>query len=232
VSYDATAPHSPLALFLLHTRSVAAASMARSALALLALVSLASFVSASTPEGVAYLKAKALEEGVVTLPSGLMYKVRVRSRKRAHAVARSGWARVNPSRSSFPGSDLARAACCQHAAVACLRALQARRCHVCCWLCRALLRGTHALRPIPTARAQPPLPALLPSSYDAPHFAASQVLHAATPGGKRPLVSTPCECHYAGSLIDGTEFDSSIKRGAPTTFAPNQGACVRARVRA
>ena len=44
-----------------------------------------------------------------------------------------------------------------------------------------------------------------------------------TPGtGKTPLVSTPCKCHYAGTLIDGTEFDSSYKRGAPLTFAPNQ----------
>merc|ERR1712244_186401 len=37
-----------------------------------------------------------------------------------------------------------------------------------------------------------------------------------------PKVSTPCECHYAGRLLDGTEFDSSYKRGEPTTFAPNQ----------
>ena len=41
-------------------------------------------------------------------------------------------------------------------------------------------------------------------------------------GGKSPLVSTPCECHYAGTLTDGTEFDSSYKRGQPATFAPNQ----------
>ena len=41
-------------------------------------------------------------------------------------------------------------------------------------------------------------------------------------GTNSPLVGTPCECHYAGSLIDGTEFDSSIKRGRPSTFAPNQ----------
>lgn len=27
---------------------------------------------------------------------------------------------------------------------------------------------------------------------------------------------------YAGTLIDGTEFDSSYKRGQPLTFAPNQ----------
>jgi len=41
-------------------------------------------------------------------------------------------------------------------------------------------------------------------------------------GAKTPLAGTPCSCHYAGTLIDGTEFDSSYKRGSPTTFAPNQ----------
>ena len=29
-------------------------------------------------------------------------------------------------------------------------------------------------------------------------------------------------CHYEGRLLDGTVFDSSRKRGSPTTFAPNQ----------
>ena len=37
-----------------------------------------------------------------------------------------------------------------------------------------------------------------------------------------PASNSPCECHYQGTLIDGTEFDSSYKRGEPTTFAPNQ----------
>ena len=35
----------------------------------------------------------------------------------------------------------------------------------------------------------------------------------------------PCGAGFllrAGTLIDGTEFDSSYKRGEPTTFAPNQ----------
>ena len=41
-------------------------------------------------------------------------------------------------------------------------------------------------------------------------------------GALTPKVNSPCTCHYAGSLIDGTEFDSSIKRGRPSTFAPNQ----------
>jgi FKBP-type peptidyl-prolyl cis-trans isomerase FklB len=37
-----------------------------------------------------------------------------------------------------------------------------------------------------------------------------------------PTVSSPCECHYQGTLIDGTKFDSSYDRGSPTSFAPNQ----------
>lgn len=37
-----------------------------------------------------------------------------------------------------------------------------------------------------------------------------------------PTASTPCECHYAGRLLDGSQFDSSYARGQPTTFAPNQ----------
>lgn len=41
-------------------------------------------------------------------------------------------------------------------------------------------------------------------------------------GGKSPNVGDPCDVHYAGSLKDGTEFDSSIARGSPATFAPNQ----------
>lgn len=49
-----------------------------------------------------------------------------------------------------------------------------------------------------------------------------KVLKEAPADAKSPLVGTPCECHYAGTLIDGTEFDSSYKRGSPTTFAPNQ----------
>jgi FKBP-type peptidyl-prolyl cis-trans isomerase len=46
--------------------------------------------------------------------------------------------------------------------------------------------------------------------------------------GKTPTADSPCACHYAGTLIDGTEFDSSYKRGQPTTFAPNQVIKVRA----
>merc|ERR1712078_914976 len=41
-------------------------------------------------------------------------------------------------------------------------------------------------------------------------------------GKFHPTKDSPCDCHYAGTLIDGTEFDSSYKRGKPTTFAPKQ----------
>jgi len=41
-------------------------------------------------------------------------------------------------------------------------------------------------------------------------------------GTLHPTVNSPCECHYRGALIDGTQFDSSYDRGEPTTFAPNQ----------
>lgn len=42
------------------------------------------------------------------------------------------------------------------------------------------------------------------------------------PGMDHPKVDTPCDCHYAGKLLDGTQFDSSYDRGEPTQFAPNQ----------
>ena len=63
--------------------------MARSAaaLALLAVLCFSAFApaSASTPEGVAWLAAKAKEEGVVVLPSGLQYKVCAATRERRNA---------------------------------------------------------------------------------------------------------------------------------------------------
>mmetsp|Transcript_55738 Transcript_55738/g.118568 ORF Transcript_55738/g.118568 Transcript_55738/m.118568 type:complete len:246 (-) Transcript_55738:231-968(-) len=37
-----------------------------------------------------------------------------------------------------------------------------------------------------------------------------------------PTVDSKCVCHYAGTFIDGSEFDSSYSRGKPSTFAPNQ----------
>ena len=40
--------------------------------------------------------------------------------------------------------------------------------------------------------------------------------------GETPKSSSDrCTCHYEGKLIDGTVFDSSIRRGSPSTFSPN-----------
>jgi FKBP-type peptidyl-prolyl cis-trans isomerase FklB len=49
-----------------------------------------------------------------------------------------------------------------------------------------------------------------------------KVLKSGPADGPSPEANTPCDVHYKGTLIDGTEFDSSYKRGTPTTFAPNQ----------
>src|SRR5579871_856507 len=39
--------------------------------------------------------------------------------------------------------------------------------------------------------------------------------------GQIPTETDMVTVHYAGKLIDGTEFDSSFKRGEPTTFPVN-----------
>jgi FKBP-type peptidyl-prolyl cis-trans isomerase FkpA len=44
-----------------------------------------------------------------------------------------------------------------------------------------------------------------------------------TPGtGDQPKATDKVKVHYEGKLIDGTVFDSSVKRGQPVTFALNQ----------
>ena len=40
--------------------------------------------------------------------------------------------------------------------------------------------------------------------------------------GKKPGTSSKVKCHYAGTLVDGTEFDSSYKRNQPAVFGVNQ----------
>ncbi len=37
--------------------------------------------------------------------------------------------------------------------------------------------------------------------------------------GKKPTINDTVVCNYRGTLIDGTEFDSSYKRNQPATFA-------------
>ena len=40
--------------------------------------------------------------------------------------------------------------------------------------------------------------------------------------GSKPLATNSVTCHYHGTLIDGTVFDSSVKRGQPATFPLNR----------
>lgn len=40
--------------------------------------------------------------------------------------------------------------------------------------------------------------------------------------GKKPRATDQVKVHYEGKLIDGQIFDSSVKRGEPTTFGLNQ----------
>ena len=39
--------------------------------------------------------------------------------------------------------------------------------------------------------------------------------------GAKPLATNKVTCHYHGTLIDGTVFDSSVSRGQPATFPLN-----------
>lgn len=40
--------------------------------------------------------------------------------------------------------------------------------------------------------------------------------------GKKPSATDQVNCHYHGTLIDGTVFDSSVERGQSATFGVNQ----------
>ncbi len=40
--------------------------------------------------------------------------------------------------------------------------------------------------------------------------------------GAKPVATDQVTVHYRGTLIDGTEFDSSYSRGEPATFGLNQ----------
>ena len=40
--------------------------------------------------------------------------------------------------------------------------------------------------------------------------------------GRQPKASDTVQCHYEGTLIDGTVFDSSYRRGMPTEFGLRQ----------
>ena len=49
-----------------------------------------------------------------------------------------------------------------------------------------------------------------------------EVIQAGDTEGPRATASDRVECHYEGTLIDGTLFDSLVKRGQPATFGVTQ----------
>lgn len=46
-------------------------------------------------------------------------------------------------------------------------------------------------------------------------------------GGATPRLGGTIICNYAGRLLDGTEFDSSYRRGVPFTFRLGTGAVIK-----
>ncbi len=46
-------------------------------------------------------------------------------------------------------------------------------------------------------------------------------------GNATPRVGQNIVCHYAGRLLDGTEFDSSYRRGTPLNFLLGTGAVIK-----
>ncbi|MFN7560782.1 MAG: FKBP-type peptidyl-prolyl cis-trans isomerase [Prosthecobacter sp.] len=49
-----------------------------------------------------------------------------------------------------------------------------------------------------------------------------KVLASGPAGGTRPTINDTVVVHYRGTLVDGTEFDSSYSRGQPASFGVSQ----------
>lgn len=49
-----------------------------------------------------------------------------------------------------------------------------------------------------------------------------EVVHTTKGTGASPQATSRVEVHYAGTLLNGTEFDSSYKRGQPANFKLSQ----------
>jgi len=57
-----------------------------------------------------------------------------------------------------------------------------------------------------------------PGVIELPNGLQYEVLTAGDPNGMKPTKQDAVVVHYVGTLIDGTEFDNSIKRGEPAQF--------------
>lgn len=49
-----------------------------------------------------------------------------------------------------------------------------------------------------------------------------KIVHTLVGTGANPKATDTVKVHYKGTLVDGKEFDSSYKRGAPATFPLNR----------
>mmetsp|Transcript_32106 Transcript_32106/g.37743 ORF Transcript_32106/g.37743 Transcript_32106/m.37743 type:complete len:386 (+) Transcript_32106:93-1250(+) len=61
-----------------------------------------------------------------------------------------------------------------------------------------------------------------PFVHELPSGLQYKILVSGENDGTKPKSSSPCTVHYTGKLIDGTVFDSSVKRGKPSSFRPDQ----------
>lgn len=61
-----------------------------------------------------------------------------------------------------------------------------------------------------------------PSVVTLPSGLQYEVINEGNVNGTYAKATDQVQCHYEGTLIDGTLFDSSIKRGQPATFGVNQ----------
>lgn len=67
-----------------------------------------------------------------------------------------------------------------------------------------------------TAQAQTSAPAPAPKEFKTPSGITIKMLKEGK--GNSPKASDTVKVHYRGTLADGKEFDSSYKRGEPTSF--------------
>lgn len=85
---------------------------------------------------------------------------------------------------------------------------------------KILPRTTALLASLIVAAAHAQAPAALPADKVLPSGVALK--WTAAGAGASPLATDTVQVHYRGTLPDGKEFDSSFKRGEPTSFPLNR----------
>lgn len=90
----------------------------------------------------------------------------------------------------------------------------------------AMREALNAQQPQLTADDEAILARMYGTAHRHPSGLRYVVRHPGT-GSASPQTGDEVICHYAGRLLDGTEFDSSYRRGAPYTFRLGTGAVIR-----